>query len=49
MITVRFIQRLWDSRSYDRLIRELLAARVEGSPRVASALCGWSAAAAAWG
>lgn len=46
MITVRFIQRLWDGRNYQRLIRELLAARIEGSPRVASALSGSTAAAA---
>src|SRR5688572_3075249 len=46
MITVRFIQRLWDARSYDRLIRELLATRVEGSPRVAASLAGSTAAAA---
>ena len=46
MITVRFIQRLWDARQYDRLIRELLAARVEGSARVATALSGSTAAAA---
>lgn len=46
MITVRFIQRLWDGRNYDRLIGELLAARVESSPRINSRLTGSTAAAA---
>ena len=46
MITVRFIQRLWDARAYDRLIGELLAARVESSPRITSRLSGSTAAAA---
>ncbi|CAN5515441.1 hypothetical protein BH09PLA1_BH09PLA1_32350 [soil metagenome] len=46
MITVRFVQRLWDGRNYDRLIAELLAARVESSPRIASRLTGSTAAAA---
>jgi hypothetical protein len=46
VITVRFIQRLWDGGNYDRLIGELLAARVESSARINSRLTGSTAAAA---
>jgi hypothetical protein len=37
---------LWDARKYDQLIAELLATRVESSPRVTAALSGSTAAAA---
>jgi hypothetical protein len=46
VITVRQIQRLWDDRKYHRLIAELIEARVESSPRLATRLDGSIAAAA---
>src|SRR3954462_14352955 len=46
MITVRQIQRLWDEKRYDRLITELLVARVESAVPVKSRLTGSTAAAA---
>jgi hypothetical protein len=38
MQTTRQIERLWSTRQYDRLTRELLAGRVENSPRLAAEL-----------
>src|SRR4051794_40933993 len=38
MQTTRQIERLWSARQYDRLARELLAGRVENSPRLAAEL-----------
>src|SRR5438093_803532 len=46
MITLRHIERLWDGRSYDTLIGELLAARAEDSPRLRTLLSGSLPAAA---
>lgn len=31
MLTVRYIERLWDARKYDRLLQELIAPRIEAS------------------
>src|SRR3954451_11958945 len=38
MITLRQIQRLWDARNYRHVTQDLLAARLESSPRLASYL-----------
>lgn len=46
MITLRQIQRLWNARRYERLIQELIYARVESSPRVLGRLTDPAAAAA---
>ena len=47
MTTVRQIQRLWSAKAYDKLLRQLLLQRAEGSERLLTELTGPVAAAAA--